>query len=128
MKKIIGALFILLLLSLCACSASVPVSSSLKSGTYIIETQADSIPSSYIILDADNNSFVFVHSILSGYVPTGNYEIKNDKLLLSTVSTERYIFDINDGNLTYNQTDSTKPPGFSVGEIYDGAVFVYSEQ
>ena len=118
----------MLSLSLCACSAAKPASASLKSGIYRIEAQADSILSPYIILDADNNSFAFVYSMLSSYIPTGNYEIKNDKLLLFTGSTEHYIFDIDDGKLIYNQTDSTKLPEFSAGEIYDGAVFVYSEQ
>lgn len=84
-----------------------------------------------ITLDEVSKRFQFTYSVLSSYIPTGYYEIKDEELILTTSDCEyEYVFDITDEGYVFNEEKSSKIPkyryeadGKPESPVPDGALF-----
>lgn len=76
----------------------------------------------YLILKEDND-FEFNYSLYSSVIPTGKYEVADGRIYCYDNSeySLKYVFDIKDRALSFNEALSSKLPGFS--EIADGSLF-----
>jgi hypothetical protein len=129
-RLIVGsALLMIVLFGLCSCSPENDQKDTyLKTGTYIIENSNGIIAAIPGLTLEEDNKFVFTYSVLSSNIPSGSYEIKDNKLVLSVDAASDepvfFVFEIDGEKLIYRQGQSTELPAFAHNEIYDGAVFV----
>lgn len=107
---ILGVALIISLVLLARCGDT-----ELKHGVYVTD---DGLAS--VTLSGDNE-FAFVRHHASSYVPTGNYSIKNGKLILHVSDNEEYVFNIKSGQIVFES-------GFLAETlITKGTVFKLSE-
>lgn len=96
----------------------------IQDGTYSMIVQDDEIGGSITI---DGEKFTFRYDMLSNYLAYGNYEIKDNILILSTNDgIFKYLFTIEGENLIFqeNESSSVKLTDNRVGvEIVNGSVF-----
>ncbi|WDV48046.1 hypothetical protein PV797_10200 [Clostridiaceae bacterium M8S5] len=133
MKKLfIGMFYMFMICGLCACTNNNnQCNEDIKLGKYIIQ-KTDEIgimPNLVLLYD---NRFTFYYSVLSSYISSGSYQIKDSKLILvddaeNDKVTTTYVFKIEGKKLIFKQNQSTALPNFASNEMYDGAVFVYVE-
>ncbi len=87
-----------------------------------------------ITLSTKDNSFQFVYSLLSSFIPTGYFDIKDETLILRD-EYSTYTFHIEGDTLVFDALKSTKLPEYKISadsnETYspvpDGAVFTKTE-
>ncbi|HBL84398.1 MAG: hypothetical protein A2Y17_04775 [Clostridiales bacterium GWF2_38_85] len=103
MKKMIFlAVTMIFVLIFGSCEKSKVDNSLVISGKYI---SGEGINSSYVLLN-DDGSFQFSRSMALSYLPTGTYEIKSNKLILSVDNKEKYVFEIQNSKLLYCTDES----------------------
>ena len=88
-----------------------------------------------IVLSPANQTFQFLYSGLSSYLPIGRYTLTADTLTLYTDDgAYYYTFSVADDTFTFDAARSSKIPEYRYSEdaeiaespVPDGAVFVYS--
>ena len=126
MKKLYS-LFLVSIIILClitGCSNNnATKKTNLAIGTYEFQQTTD--PLNPFVSLKENNEFVFVYSSFSSYLPVGTYEINEDNLILNTSDEKyKYIFKIKNDTLVFSKEKSSSLP---IGQIKDGAVFIFKE-
>lgn len=137
MKRIFAILVVCLLI-LTGCSTSTESSSSQNTDeisehnadivyTMLLDDDSDEF-APYLSLDENNNTFVFTYDVLSSYMPTGTYEIKDGILTAYTDDGKyTYLFSVIDDNtIEFIQDGSSevKLTDDKLGvSVYDGAQF-----
>lgn len=115
----------MLLAGLPACTAQ---TDGVTPGVYLRDPP--SVPENLLSLELrKDGEFVFVYSVLSSYLPTGRYEVRDSRLLLTPDTVNEpitYVFEIDGDRLTFLQGESTPLPDFASSETGDGAVFVWA--
>ena len=91
--------------------ASCTKQTSLKLGKYQTEDKM-----SYIVL-SENNEFVFARHVDTSYLPSGTYLIENKQLILTDMSGETYVFEINNGELIF-QSGKMAEGIVDIGTVY----------
>ena len=124
-KKFFMSFLILVLIGILAGCTNNPetIEGDIAIGAYVMEDSLD-ILKPYVILK-DNNEFSFVHSPESSYWAIGNYEEDDDQLILKTIDGEfKYVFQINDKNLIFNEKESSEIP---LEKVPDGSIFTFNK-
>ena len=80
----------------------------LEVGTYKMEGTETIRPPS-VCLEEDG-TFTFTLSVISDYIPSGNYTIKDSKLYLEAGKEEVFVFDIKDSKLILDKENSAYIP------------------
>lgn len=112
----------LLLFSGCTHNGAV-VPEELPLGTYVMKDAQEELSAPYILIQ-ENDSFVFNYSVLSSYLPVGNYSIEGDRLVLTTEDDEnQYVFIIKSDQLIYQKAESSIAQLGESEAVPDGAVF-----
>jgi len=106
--------------------------------SYDIYVYADSpdplLPS--LMLARENNSFQFMFSALSSYLPVGTYHYEGDTLILSSsIDDNRYYFHVDGENFIFDAKRSSHIPSYrysadsweSLCPVPDGAVFTSTQ-
>lgn len=62
----------------------------------------------YLRLDEDTNKFCFIYDVLSDYTPYGSYNIENNKIICVTENGQKYVFDIYEEAISFNEPESDK--------------------
>lgn len=135
MKKDVVFLLLCMIYVLSGCKGD--TNSSIVSGNYVMELSQEQKENEKIapivIIDAEQNSFLFSYDALSSYLSIGTYEI-NGTVLTATTQDEKYhyVFDIVDENtLSFVEQESSKITVFDnhFGVVpQDGAIFQKEEQ
>jgi hypothetical protein len=95
MKKVIILFLIILLVISVVCTYK--DNANLKLGKYVT-----SDGHSWVILDK-NHKFIFDRELATNYLPIGNFEIKDNQLILVVSDDEKYIFTIENRKLIFKE-------------------------
>lgn len=76
-------------------------------GHYVLKVMDDEIPI-LLNINISNNTFTFSYDMLSSYLPVGDYEIDEDRLILITDDNKyKYVFRIAGDSLFFIKSESS---------------------
>lgn len=131
MKKVILCFVIFAMLFISFCGCKTPPVLGISQGIYTCKQESDSVFYPSIKFDLEDSSFVFSYDPLSSYLPMGNIEIKNGRVIAKTSDRKyTYVFDIIDNDTIRFKEKSSSEIKMTDGKsvVSDGCEFVFTEQ